>query len=385
MTATAHPPHAATASGATVAAYHRLLWRFAGRVPDELVSEARQWLAEGLVVEIAQAVVFAALAGRLPVTATDAGLLADTLTDAGQDADVLADLEISEVDPPTPYGIAPVSPELLATLGDAAPRCLDLTGGYQGPGAADAVDAAAVAALTADRVRAEPLALWRAWRYPGFSAQWPPPKRLFLVQVRTRPVSLAAELQAALAAAGESEPQVEVFTDPDDLPAYQRTALDFAALLWTAAPAEPVRVAPTFPAADRLPDLAMLLGEGSTELGTTEELPGFGPDHPRLAGPERSAILEYLAAGVPLILTAERGADLVSPARGRVVPLSLRTDGRWVWSDAIAYYLDEYGLAPDGGLSAAIRAGDHRMPEVSAAALHRALAAIFPPPATPDS
>lgn len=32
------------------------------------------------------------------------------------------------------------------------------------------------------------------------------------------------------------------------------------------------------------------------------------------------------------------------------MPAGFRTDGVWVWSDQIAYYLDRYGLAPEPAL-----------------------------------
>src|SRR5262249_12672004 len=64
------------------------------------------------------------------------------------------------------------------------------------------------------------------------------------------------------------------------------------------------------------------------------------------------------------------------PEHGQTVPNTFRTDGRWIWSDAAAYYLHRYGLAPDPGLLAYIREREYVMPTVDGAAQHRAGAAL---------
>jgi hypothetical protein len=75
--------------------------------------------------------------------------------------------------------------------------------------------------------------------------------------------------------------------------------------------------------------------------------------------------------------------DVVTPERGAVVPMDVRTDGRWIWSDAITYYLERYGLAPDAELVAHIERLDFVPPEVDGAAIHRALA-VLPEPAADE-
>ncbi|MFI5843118.1 hypothetical protein ACIA8K_25750 [Catenuloplanes sp. NPDC051500] len=345
-------------------AYHRMLLRLSGRMPDDLISETRRWLAAGLLTEVAQAVTFAALTGRVAVTEDDAALLVT----GGADPDAVAGIARATVDEPSPFGAAPVGPDVLADHGDRMPHCLDLTGGYDGPGAADDLDRTAVAAVTGmhavgDAESGRPVALWRGWRYPGMITAWPPPKRVFLLLAGgTGAARLAAGAQSALEAAGERHPQVEVFADPDELPPYQRTTFGMAALLWAAEPAVPVRVAPIFPGEQAIDGIAA---------------PGFGPDHPTLDDGERAAVLSYLDSGAPLVLTTERAPDLVRPERHGGVPMSFRTDGGWIWADAIGFYLREYHLAPDPGLLAAIRAHGHRTPAVGPVALHRALTALY--------
>jgi hypothetical protein len=46
---------------------------------------------------------------------------------------------------------------------------------------------------------------------------------------------------------------------------------------------------------------------------------------------------------------------VLSPDAGQVVPTSFRTDGLWIWTDTVAYYL-QHGMAPDEELAAYIDA-----------------------------
>jgi hypothetical protein len=103
----------------------------------------------------------------------------------------------------------------------------------------------------------------------------------------------------------------------------------------------------------------------------------FAPDHPRMpAGPDREWVLTYLKAGADLLVTAGTLPDVVEPARGDVVPMSFRTDGVWVWTDTVTYYLEEHDLAPDPDLLDHIRRADGPPPVPGAAAVARAMAAI---------
>jgi hypothetical protein len=58
-----------------------------------------------------------------------------------------------------------------------------------------------------------------------------------------------------------------------------------------------------------------------------------------------TGLARHLTAGA-VVLVAPAGADdILDPSRRGVVPLTLRTDGAWIWSDASAYYLTEHALA----------------------------------------
>jgi hypothetical protein len=111
--------------------------------------------------------------------------------------------------------------------------------------------------------------------------------------------------------------------------------------------------------------------------------PSFDEDHLRLAdGPERAEVADYLRSGPHVLMTPMLMDDVLDPERRGVVPMSYRTDGEWIWTDTIAYYLDEYALAPEPGLLAHIRAqADVRRPAPSGEVLERAVAFILTPPA----
>lgn len=62
---------------------------------------------------------------------------------------------------------------------------------------------------------------------------------------------------------------------------------------------------------------------------------------------EKRRIRAYLEAGEVLQVAPERLTDMYRPSRGEIVPASTRTDGTWIWLDAVAYYLDEYDIGPE--------------------------------------
>jgi hypothetical protein len=85
--------------------------------------------------------------------------------------------------------------------------------------------------------------------------------------------------------------------------------------------------------------------------------PGFAPGHAVIDDPgERERVLEYLRGGYPVLMTTATMDDILDPAAGPVVPSSFRTDGVWIWTDAVPYYLSRHGVAPDAQLVAHIDA-----------------------------
>ncbi|GAA0804832.1 hypothetical protein [Spirilliplanes yamanashiensis] len=336
--------------------WHRLLLRLGGRLPDGALAAARAALAASGPEHAAAVVAGAVAEHAVPVTPAEAGALG-LPPDSGPRQD----------DAAAPgYRFAP-SREPVGRSFDGGPALLlDLTGAHAGlrEAAADRVDDDAMAAAARAADPAALVALWRAWRFAGGA-----PARVYLLEVDLPTAELpgvTAHVQRALAAAGVADPQVEVYAPDEDLPAYHRFARGSSALLWARTRAGAITTARVFDGAD-------------PEAG-----PRFADDHPRIDdAEERRRLLAWLAAGTVLLATTERGRDVLDPDRGAVVPLNYRTDGAWVWTDAVAHYLDVHHLAPDPGLADHIRSRGHALPSVDAVAGHRALAYLLNPEPAP--
>jgi hypothetical protein len=107
--------------------------------------------------------------------------------------------------------------------------------------------------------------------------------------------------------------------------------------------------------------------------------PYFRPDHGRIADPaERERVAGYLRDGLVVLRTTGRDPDAVEPGRGSVVPGSFRTDGAWVWNDALMYYVREHGIAPDPEFYAHMAACGYRCPAPAASAAGEALRLLMP-------
>ncbi len=342
-------------------AWHLLLLRLAGALPDDLISEARTWLDEDGQVDVAQAVGFAAATGRVPVLAEDADLMASALRAAGEDAELIDSLERLDTAEilPLPWAFAPFDPRRPDR--GTHPGPVDLTIDDR---LVDGVDRAVCVAAAR-----EPglVAAWRSWRAPADSSPWPAPRRVFVVQAGPEIpaadlIGVTARLQAALTAAGEEHPQVEVCGAGTPVPAYQSSACAHAALIWAEEPPVAVRMARVFDAVD--PRTGPVFVEGHPLIEDLDEL---------------TRLLSYLGGGLPVLTTTATMEDILDPERPEVVPLTFRTDGHWVWTDTIGYYLERYGLAPEPDLLAYLRLTQNSGAEVSDVALHRVLSFLQRP------
>ncbi len=313
---------------------HRLLLGLAGRIPDADLVWLRTLLAERQRRALATELAWVVLRHGLPLSEPDEDLLAELLEADGQDSSPLDGL---------PPGTGP-EPSNEFTASRFGPPDDGET--------PDSVDRAAGDAL-AEVAGAR--GLWRSWRSPIAGEE--APRRVFVVEV-DRGLDLptvTGRLQHRLEAAGEVDPQVEVYATGDRIPLYQLLARRYGQLLWTPA-AVPFSVAPVFAETDQ-------------ESG----LPRFDD----LDEAEQTAA--YLRVGELLLSSPERLDDVMAPGRGAVVPVDLRTDGIWIWSEATTYYLEEYGLEPDAGLLAHIRAAGFEPPVVDGATRHRAITFVTEP------
>jgi hypothetical protein len=93
---------------------------------------------------------------------------------------------------------------------------------------------------------------------------------------------------------------------------------------------------------------------------------------PWLDGFERAAVAAYLRGAPMLIAVFGFDEDPWDPSRPAVVPLSIRTDGVWVWSESEAYFAERYGIPPDPELLAHIKEHDYRWPDLDEESLERA-------------
>ena len=285
------------------------------------------------------------LGGRLPdAMLAEARLrLADTGTVAVPEPASTLDLDFT-------FASAMPNPRV---FGGRVPPLADLTGREA---LMDDNDRAAVAAV---QQQPEAVALWRAWRIaPEWAASVIPPAPLYVLEANGPQAATTAAVMRALSAAGVTAPLVEVYRSGDKLPAYSAAARDSGALLWADREAEPLRIARVFDEVD--------------EAGGR-----FAADHERLPDVELARVAAYLDGGSAVLATTARVADVVEPERGPVVPMTYRTDGRWLWPESVAYYLRAYGLAPQAELLAHIRSHGALRPAPDPADEHRALALLF--------
>ncbi len=328
-----------TQAGHLAQACHEMLLRLAGTAPDDLVTRCRGWLADGQLDTLALAVVFYATSASAALASDDLALLAELLERGGADRSGLHQIEADDFDPYPCYRFAAeVTP---SSRPDRAEQALVK---------AVATESGAVGA-------------WRSWRLPGNGSAWPAPKRIFVVEVSqgTDQVAVTARLQQELSAAGEADPQVEVYQSGQELRAYHGLAREHGELIWAAAQDPGIEVAGVFDSVD-------------AQAG-----PRFDPDHKRLDEEEAAKVAAYLYGGEPLLVTTASMDDILDATQAGRVPMSFRTDGTWIWCDAAAYYVAKHRLEPDGGLLAHIRAGGYVAPFVDGVAVQRALAVLQGP------
>jgi hypothetical protein len=323
---------------------HELLLRLAGRVPDEVLTTSRQALGGGELGRLARLVTGAVLEYDIVLDRDDERLVRRLLIAHGADPAVLSDVDLLAATSAR-YSFAPSSPAPADRARDRA-----------AVSAAGPAVAAADAAVAAVGAVAGALGMWRAWRSGAAGQPETAPCPVYLVEVAADadPVAATVLLQRALTAAGSTNPQVEVFLSRAELPSYQTLALASSELLWARSPAPEIRVV-----------------ERATGVGSQPREDDLVRDDE-----QRRRLVDYLRSGEPLLVSEAREADVVDQARGTVVPVNFRTDGTWVWTDAVTYYLDEHRLRPEADLVKHIRSRRFRPPELGGVEIWRAMAAL---------
>jgi hypothetical protein len=83
---------------------------------------------------------------------------------------------------------------------------------------------------------------------------------------------------------------------------------------------------------------------------------------------EITRIVGYLEAAPTVLFGRGLDRDAWAPDAAPAVPRAFSTDGVWIWSAAVTYYLKKYGMPPEPDLLAHVRARNYAVPEVSAQA-----------------
>ncbi len=71
-----------------------------------------------------------------------------------------------------------------------------------------------------------------------------------------------------------------------------------------------------------------------------------GTEGPFITRELADAIVRYLKSFPVVVRTTARQPDALSMSSDPVVPSSFRTDGEWVWSCAVEYYIDIHQVSP---------------------------------------
>ena len=271
-------------------ACHWLLLRIAGVAPDDLVYRCRGWLAEGRALDVGRAVRYAVLSQRIRLADADIDLLAELVAADGMDTSALAMIAVDDADPMPLYGFAASKAGILCATGTSAADCAP-TDLLTNAKPEDAIEAHLLRAVAADPSIG---ATWRAWRFPGDGAPWPPPRRIWVIETNADAnlSKTAGRTQAALELGGEILPQVEVYPIGAEPPSYQQLARTYGALMWSREPDRGIRVAATVTGRDQ-------------------------PSRPKLSAEESHHVNAYLRSGVEVRMIATRADDVVTPGRHR--------------------------------------------------------------------
>ena len=84
----------------------------------------------------------------------------------------------------------------------------------------------------------------------------------------------------------------------------------------------------------------------------------------------------YLRAGVPLMRTTQKVPDVLSGSPAPIVPISIHTDGKYVWSMAVAYYVESHRISPGEEFLAHCARNGWTVPRLSDAEVKQGLAFV---------
>ncbi|QCW49532.1 hypothetical protein FE634_02280 [Nocardioides dongxiaopingii] len=73
--------------------------------------------------------------------------------------------------------------------------------------------------------------------------------------------------------------------------------------------------------------------------------PAIDPTRDRLDSATCTRLSAYLRAGVRLMGTTQKVPDVLTESSTPIVPISIHTDGEYVWSMAVAYYVETHRIS----------------------------------------
>ncbi len=325
-----------------------LLINLADALADDVLFFARRHLVDGELAAAAQAIIFAALRMRIQLSDVEYAVLAECLVGLDESTANLDYLHVGQNARPLYFEFA-AGPAARAQGLEVGDDALAPESRIPDP-QAEEIDAQflnTIAEISGI------VGVWRAWRYPATETTFPSPRPCYLVEAADAAVATQV-LNAVYGPGGSADgPLCEVYAQGSELPQLQR-ALQFRGILVHSGQEEPV-----FKFAD------VFSGEPGPD--------GLPQEYEKIDDDELIASMaDYLANGRPLMLADSEGEDLFDPARGPVVPLHLRTDGEWIWSEASVYYLTQHRIAPPADFRAVLE-GLRELPTlISDTTLHQA-------------
>jgi hypothetical protein len=104
--------------------------------------------------------------------------------------------------------------------------------------------------------------------------------------------------------------------------------------------------------------------------------PAIDPDRDRLDSATSTRLGAYLRAGVPLMGTTQKVPDVLTGSPAPIVPISIHTDGEYVWSMAVAYYVETHRISPGEEFLAHCASNGWTVPGLSSAEIEEGLAFV---------
>ena len=78
-----------------------------------------------------------------------------------------------------------------------------------------------------------------------------------------------------------------------------------------------------------------------------EEFAAKPSDDPAfLSADEAKLVAEYLKSFQTIVFTNAKLSDVFSEENDKVVPIYIETDGEWIWSRSLVYYVENYRVSP---------------------------------------